>query len=83
MNNSSLTSKEPLTVFEVEVTGGLGGPQPHGVDDVVPVAGNGGVVGQGQHHLDEGRARRGTYSWKSLLSFFYDPFLHFLCFMIE
>lgn len=41
-----------LTVFEVEVTGGLSRPQSHGVDDVVSVAGDWGVVGKSQDHLD-------------------------------
>lgn len=45
----------PLTVFQVEVAGSLGGPQPHGVDDVVPVARHRGVVRKSQHHLDPGR----------------------------
>ena len=70
MNHWSLMSEdppEPLTVFEVEVARGFGGPQPHGVDDVVPVAGDGRVVGQGQHHLTERRARWGKRSWKLLL----------------
>lgn len=41
-----------LTVFEVKVTGGLGGPQPHGVDNVVSVPGDWGVIGKSQNHLD-------------------------------
>lgn len=37
--------------MELEVIGRLGGPQPHGVDGVVPVARHRGVVRHGQHHL--------------------------------
>ena len=40
-----------LAGFEVEVHGGLGGVEAHGVDDVVLVARHGGVVGQGEHSL--------------------------------
>lgn len=46
-----------LTVFEVEVTGGLGRPQSHGVDDVVPVAGDWGVIGKSQNHLSQIKSR--------------------------
>lgn len=46
-----------LTVFEVEITGGLGGPQPHGVYYVVSVAGDRGVVGESQHHLDANKKK--------------------------
>lgn len=42
-----------LTVFQVEVAGGLGGPEPHGVNDVVSVARHWGVVRKSQHHLDQ------------------------------
>ena len=43
-----LTGTKKLTAFKVEVVGRLGGPEPHGVDAVVPVAGDGAVVGQGE-----------------------------------
>lgn len=42
-----------LTVFEVKVTGGLSRPQSHGVDDVVSVARDWGIIGQSQNHLDQ------------------------------
>lgn len=45
-----------LTVLEVEVIGGLGRPQAHGVDDVVAIARHWRVVGHGQHHLQGRRA---------------------------
>lgn len=45
-----------LTVLEVEVAGGLGRPQPHGVDDVVSVPGHRRVVRKGQHHLDRSQS---------------------------
>lgn len=44
-------AKLPLTVAQVEVVGGAGRPQAHGVDGVVHVPRHGRVVGQGQHHL--------------------------------
>lgn len=40
-----------LTVPQVEVVGGPGGPQPHGVHGVVHVAGDGRVVRHRQNHL--------------------------------
>lgn len=40
-----------LTVFQVKVIGGAGGPQPHGVHGVVHVAGDGCVVRHRQNHL--------------------------------
>lgn len=43
--------KSSRTVFQIELARRLRGPQPHGVDNVVPVARDGGVVGQSQHHL--------------------------------
>lgn len=50
------------TVFQVELARCLRRPQPHGVDNVVPVAGDGGVVGQSQHHLPgEPQADRDQY----------------------
>ena len=42
---------DTLTVLEVEFTGGFGGPQSHGVDDVVPVAWDGRVIRQRQDNL--------------------------------
>lgn len=44
-------AQPPLTVAQVEVVGGAGRPQAHGVDGVVHVPGHGRVVGQSQHHL--------------------------------
>lgn len=46
------------TVVELEVVGGLGGPQPHGVDSVVLVARHRGVIWHGQHHLVKGETVR-------------------------
>ncbi len=40
-----------LTETKVEVAGGFGGPQPHGVNDVVAVSRDGIVVGHGQDGL--------------------------------
>lgn len=42
---------DTLTVFKVKVARSLCWPQPHGVDNVVSVAGDGGVIRQRQHHL--------------------------------
>lgn len=39
------------TIFQVEFAGSLGRPQPHGVDSIVPVAWDWGVIWQSQHHL--------------------------------
>lgn len=39
------------TVFQVEFAGSLGRPQPHGVDRVVPVSWDWGVIRQSQDHL--------------------------------
>lgn len=56
---------EGLTVLEVEVIGCLGRPEAHGVDNVVPIARHGCVVGHGQHDLqgapesEAGQAARG------------------------
>ena len=36
--------------LEVKVAGALAAPKPHRVDNVVLVAGDGGVVGHGVHH---------------------------------
>lgn len=58
-NDHGLSAQETaLTVFQVEVTGGLGGPKPHGVDDIVSVARNRGVVRESQHHLDQSQVIR-------------------------
>lgn len=46
------------TVVELEVVGGLGGPQPHGVDSVVLVARHRRVIWHGQHHLAKGETVR-------------------------
>lgn len=46
------------TVVELEVVGGLGRPQPHGVDSVVLVARHRGVIWHGQHHLAKGETVR-------------------------
>lgn len=56
MTDNGETSR---TVFQVEVARCLRRPQPHGVDNIVPVAGDGGVVGQSQHHLS-GEPHRDT-----------------------
>lgn len=45
-----------LTVSEVEVVGGAGGPQPHGVHRVVHVPGDGRVV----RHRQDDLPRRGV-----------------------
>lgn len=50
--DGSAAQETALTVLQVEVTRRLGGPKPHGVDDVVSVARNWGVVRESQHHLD-------------------------------
>lgn len=47
----SVISFQTRTVFEVEIAGCLRRPQPHGVDNIVPVAGDGCVVWQSKHHL--------------------------------
>lgn len=39
------------TVFKVKIAGCLRRPQPHGVDNIVSVARNRGVIWQSQHHL--------------------------------
>lgn len=59
-----------LTVFEVKVTGGLGGPQSHGVDDVVSVAGDWGVVGEGQDHLVQNKITWLLFHYLYYTSFF-------------
>ena len=55
-----------LTVFEVEVTGGLSRPQSHGVDNVVPVAGHWGVIGKSQDNL---RAKQKNKKWITITLF--------------
>lgn len=42
-----------LTVSQVEVVGGTGGPQPHGVYSVVHVPRDGCVVRHRQNHLQQ------------------------------
>lgn len=55
-----------LTVLEVEVIGGLGRPQAHGVNDVVAVARHRCVIWHGQHHLQGHPV--GIRSWASAVS---------------
>lgn len=52
VNDEDLTVHTAVrTVFEVKVTGGLSRPQSHGVDNVVSVARDRGVIWQSQHDL--------------------------------
>lgn len=51
--HASAVQERTLTVFQVEVAGGLSGPEPHGVNNVVSVARHWGVVRKSQHHLDQ------------------------------
>jgi len=50
-NHPSHRHGDVLTEAEVEAVGGLGGPEPHGVDCVVTVARDGAVVRHRKHHL--------------------------------
>lgn len=50
-DDGSAAQETALTVFQVEVARRLGRPKPHGVDNVVSVARNWGVVRERQHHL--------------------------------
>lgn len=47
----SLRAPPSLTVLEVELVGGPGGPEAHGVDSVVAVTRYGCIVGKSQDHL--------------------------------
>lgn len=41
------------TVFKIKLARCLCRPEPHGVDNIVSVAGNRGVIWQSQHYLPE------------------------------
>lgn len=59
--------REGRTVVQLEVVRRFGGPQPHGVDRVVPVARHRGVIGHGQHHLARREGRMEASQLRCLL----------------
>ena len=52
---STCWASTALTVGELEAVGGLGGPQPHGVDSGVLEAWDGVIISHGHDHLGEER----------------------------
>ena len=61
-NSQEIPRSCQLTELKVKVTGALGRPESHGVDDVILVPRDGAVVGHGEHRLyeeDEGGGEGG------------------------